>query len=130
MSTSIQLCSRALVMIGASPITALDGTDTSTEATVAIQIYETAVKDLLSRSRWRFASKQDLLLPTSGTALARWDATFDLPAGTLVIHALTLGGKKVEFDRYGSQIGAMLGLALPAWWLWPAKTPSSTAWLA
>lgn len=30
----------------------------------------------------------------------------------------------------GSQIGAMLGLALPAWWLWPAKTPSSTAWLA
>jgi hypothetical protein len=94
-------------MIGASPITALDGTDTSTEATVAIQIYETAVKDLLSRCRWRFASKQDLLLPTSGTALARWDATFDLPAGTLVIHALTLGGKKVEFDRYGDQIGAM-----------------------
>ena len=60
MSTDIQLCSRALVMIGANPITALDGSDTSTEATVAIQIYETAVKDLLSRSRWRFAAKQQL----------------------------------------------------------------------
>lgn len=106
MSTAIQLCSRALVMIGANPITALDGSDTSTEATVAAQIYETAVKDLLSRSRWRFAAKQDFLLPTTGTALARWDATFDLPADCLVIHGLTLGGKRVEFDRYGSQIGA------------------------
>ncbi len=106
MSTSVQLCSRALVMIGANPITALDGTDTSTEATVAIQIYETAVLDLLSRCRWRFAAKQALLSPTTGTALARWDATFDLPAEVLVIHSLTLGGKRVEFDRYGDQIGA------------------------
>ena len=73
MSTSVQLCSRALVMIGANPITALDGTDTSTEATVAIQMYETAVSDLLSRHRWRFAAKQDLLVPTTGGSLARWD---------------------------------------------------------
>jgi drug/metabolite transporter (DMT)-like permease len=30
----------------------------------------------------------------------------------------------------GSQIGATLGLALPALWLWPARTPSLQAWLA
>lgn len=30
----------------------------------------------------------------------------------------------------GSQIGATLGLALPAIWLWPATSPSITAWLA
>ena len=30
----------------------------------------------------------------------------------------------------GSQIGATLGLALPALWLWPAKNPSPSAWLA
>jgi drug/metabolite transporter (DMT)-like permease len=30
----------------------------------------------------------------------------------------------------GSQIGATLGLALPALWLWPAKNPSLSAWLA
>ena len=30
----------------------------------------------------------------------------------------------------GSQVGATLGLALPALWLWPARTPSLTAWLA
>ena len=30
----------------------------------------------------------------------------------------------------GSQIGALLGLALPALWFWPAHTPSLHAWLA
>ncbi|GAA4345929.1 DMT family transporter [Variovorax defluvii] len=30
----------------------------------------------------------------------------------------------------GSQIGATLALALPALWLWPARTPSTKAWLA
>lgn len=30
----------------------------------------------------------------------------------------------------GSQIGATLGLALPALWLWPARMPGVSAWLA
>jgi drug/metabolite transporter (DMT)-like permease len=30
----------------------------------------------------------------------------------------------------GSQIGATLGLALPAVWLWPARMPGASAWLA
>jgi drug/metabolite transporter (DMT)-like permease len=30
----------------------------------------------------------------------------------------------------GSQVGATLGLALPALWLWPAQMPSGQAWLA
>lgn len=30
----------------------------------------------------------------------------------------------------GSQLGASLALALPAWWLWPAQAPGATAWLA
>jgi drug/metabolite transporter (DMT)-like permease len=30
----------------------------------------------------------------------------------------------------GSQVGAAVGLALPALWLWPAQVPGSRAWLA
>jgi drug/metabolite transporter (DMT)-like permease len=30
----------------------------------------------------------------------------------------------------GSQVGAALGLAVPAAWLWPSHTPSTQAWLA
>ncbi len=41
-----------------------------------------------------------------------------------------LGGLPPLVTATGSQIGATLGLALPALWLWPAQTPGAGAWLA
>jgi drug/metabolite transporter (DMT)-like permease len=41
-----------------------------------------------------------------------------------------LGGLPPLVTAAGSQIGATLGLALPAAWLWPAKMPGMHAWLA
>ncbi len=41
-----------------------------------------------------------------------------------------LGGLPPLVTATGSQLGATLGLALPALWLWPAKMPGGTAWLA
>ncbi len=41
-----------------------------------------------------------------------------------------LGGLPSLVTATGSQMGAMLGLALPAAWWWPAKPPGATAWLA
>lgn len=41
-----------------------------------------------------------------------------------------LGGVPSLVIATGSQLGATLGLALPTLWLWPSRTPSSTAWLA
>lgn len=41
-----------------------------------------------------------------------------------------LAGINPMVTAAGSQIGATLGLAAPAIWLWPVKTPSTTAWLA
>lgn len=41
-----------------------------------------------------------------------------------------LSGLNPLVTAAGSQIGATLGLALPALWLWPAHMPGSTAWLA
>lgn len=41
-----------------------------------------------------------------------------------------LGGLPSLVTATGSQIGATLGLALPALWLWPAPTPGVGAWLA
>ena len=41
-----------------------------------------------------------------------------------------LSGLNPLVTAAGSQIGATLGLALPALWLWPAQMPGSTAWLA
>ena len=41
-----------------------------------------------------------------------------------------LGGLPSLVTATGSQIGATLGLALPAMLFWPARTPGPTAWLA
>jgi len=41
-----------------------------------------------------------------------------------------LGGVSSLVVATGSQMGATLGLALPAWWFWPNQTPGLTAWLA
>jgi drug/metabolite transporter (DMT)-like permease len=41
-----------------------------------------------------------------------------------------MGGIHPMVTAAGSQIGATLGLLVPAIWLWPATTPSTTAWLA
>ncbi|AEG92178.1 DMT family transporter [Ramlibacter tataouinensis] len=41
-----------------------------------------------------------------------------------------LAGVPALVTATGSQLGATLGLALPALWLWPARMPGSRAWLA
>ena len=41
-----------------------------------------------------------------------------------------LGGLPPLVTAAGSQVGATLGLALPALWLWPAQLPGAHAWLA
>lgn len=41
-----------------------------------------------------------------------------------------LGGLPALVTATGSQMGATLGLALPALWLWPGRMPSVQAWLA
>ena len=41
-----------------------------------------------------------------------------------------MGGISPMVTAAGSQIGATLGLCLPALWLWPKTAPSATAWAA
>ena len=41
-----------------------------------------------------------------------------------------LSGLPTLVTAAGSQLGATLGLALPALWFWPRQTPSVTAWLS
>ena len=41
-----------------------------------------------------------------------------------------MGGIHPMVTATGSQVGATLSLLAPAIWLWPASTPSSTAWLS
>jgi drug/metabolite transporter (DMT)-like permease len=92
-----------------------------------------------------------LLVGFAGVALLAWDkASFKPDASGVapgwavlaclfacVCYALSasytkryLTGLPPLVTATGSQIGATLGLALPAAWLWPARLPGSNAWLA
>lgn len=92
-----------------------------------------------------------LVVGFAGVAMLAWDkATFQPDASGVapgwavlacllacICYALSasytkryLTGLPPLVTAAGSQIGATLGLALPALWLWPAKMPGSSAWLA
>lgn len=92
-----------------------------------------------------------LLIGFAGVALLAWDkASFKPDAAGLapgwavlacLLACICYGISASYTKRYlsglpplvtaaGSQIGATLGLALPALWLWPARMPGASAWLA
>jgi hypothetical protein len=97
-TSNIDICARALVMIGAAPITSFaDGT---TEATVAANLYEDTVRDLISRNRWRFAAGQAQLSRRTDAPDAKWDAAYQLPSDLLLLHDVTVNGDVIDYDRY------------------------------
>ena len=69
-TTKIDICARALVMIGVSITSFTDGT---TESTVASNLYEDTIKNILSSYRWRFASKQAQLSRLTDAPDHKWD---------------------------------------------------------
>ncbi|MEO7159907.1 MAG: DMT family transporter, partial [Polaromonas sp.] len=92
-----------------------------------------------------------LLIGFAGVALLAWDKASLKPGASGVapgwailacLLAATCYGLSASYTKRhlsglpplvtaaGSQIGATLGLALPAWWLWPARMPGMSAWLA
>ena len=71
--TTITLCNHALVLCGASPITAL--TDDSANARSLNAVYENALKGFLTECRWTFSTTRSTLVTNSTTNLFPW--TFD-----------------------------------------------------
>ena len=77
-NSDIDIASRALILIGAEPITSF--TASSTEATVANAVYEDVVRTTLCSSRWRFATNQAQLNLLTNAPSGRYDRAHQLPA--------------------------------------------------
>ena len=56
-NSPIDVCSRALILIGAEPIASFG--DNTNEALVATNMYEDIARSALVNSRWRFATNQN-----------------------------------------------------------------------
>ena len=102
--TDVDVASKALVLIGANPISDFD--EGTTESKVAKNIYETIVEASLSRYRWRFTSGQQTLARLAAVPVARFDSAYQIPAEPklLNLHAVTIISNTIEFDIYEDKI--------------------------
>lgn len=101
-NSDIDICSRALILIGAEPITSFD--DNNNEALIASNIYEDIARSALVNTRWRFATNQAVLNRLSSVPTGRYDAAYQLPSDWLMTHAITVNDTPVEYQTYGNKI--------------------------
>ena len=100
-NSSVDIAARALTLIGANLISSFD--DTSTEATVANNMYEDVARASLCMARWRFATNQQVLNLLSDAPTGRFDQAYQLPASLLMLHALTVNDLVVDYTVYGDK---------------------------
>ena len=103
-TTDIDICARALVMIGAQPISSFS--DGSTEALVASNIYDDVVEASLTRHRWRFATTQAELSLLTNTPTGRYDYAYQVPTSPAVLQIITLtvNDYVIPYSRYQNYI--------------------------
>lgn len=101
-NSDIDIASRALILIGAEPITSF--TSDTTEALVASNLYEDTVRTALCASRWRFATNQAQLNQLTATPTGRFDVAHQLPQDMLMLHAVTIDDQLIEYTIYGDKL--------------------------
>ena len=102
--TKVDIASRALIMIGASPISSFS--DDSTEGLVTNNIYEEIVEATLTRHRWGFATGQKQLSLLSSTPVGRWEYAYQMPADPAVLQIITVTSNDtvLRYERYEDKI--------------------------
>lgn len=101
-NSALDMASRALVLIGAEPITSFELS--TTEALVASNMYEDVVRSSLCVARWRFATEQAVLNQLTDTPTGRFDIAHQLPSNLLMLHAVTINDNKIIYTVYGDKI--------------------------
>lgn len=100
--TAIKICSRASILIGGNEIQSF--TDGTTESEVANAVYEDIVRTALTNTRWRFASDQAVLNRLTSQPTGRWEAAYQLPTTSLMVHALTVNDNVIKYNTYGDKV--------------------------
>jgi len=98
----VAVCSRALILVGAEPITSFD--DGNNEALIASNMYEDVARSSLLNTRWRFATNQSVLNRLSEQPTGRFDAAYQLPSDWLMTHVVTVNDTPIEYQTYGNKL--------------------------
>jgi hypothetical protein len=100
--SKFDICNQALVLVGANTITSFE--QNTTESIVANQLYDTTLEDLLTKCRWRFASRQQQLSKNTNNPDARYESSYILPSDAIILHTITVADDVIIYDRYGQNI--------------------------
>lgn len=96
--TKISLISKALILIGETPLNSLS--DDRYGATVGSNLFELIYENELQSNRWRFASKKALLSRLVDVPLNQWTYAFQLPADMLLpYHIYPMSPYEIYGDR-------------------------------
>jgi len=85
--TNIELCSRALIRLGANPISSFE--DGNAEAEIAYALYASTKNALLSAYPWSFATQQVELTKSIQDPIADFSNAFELPNN--ILRAISAG---------------------------------------
>ena len=100
-NSAIDICSRALILVGAEPITSFN--DDTSEALIAGNMYEDIARTNLTSTRWRFATNQAILNRLSDAPTGRFTAAYQLPE-YIFLHAITVRDLQIEYNVYGNKV--------------------------
>ncbi len=101
-NTPIKICSRASILMGGSPIASfVEGT---AESDVVEAMYEDMAREALTSTRWRFATTQSEMSRLQAAPTARYSSSYQMPAGLLMLSAVTVNDHLIEFDTYGDKV--------------------------
>lgn len=98
-TTAVQICSRALVLLGQRPISSFDEVGASGQ--VVNTLYESTLNALISAHRWSFTKKKARLARLVETPQNTWNYKFQLPADMLSILGTS---DRSEFDVFGDKL--------------------------
>lgn len=98
-TSAIQMASNALVLLGHPPIS--DFNEPGAGARAASSLYETTYRDMLSGTRWRFATKKLTLSKLASSPLNEFDYQYQLPNDFLYLNKALDGS---DYEVYEDKV--------------------------
>lgn len=104
MATDVEICSNALLLLGAAPISSL--TENTTAGRICANTYKLAKLDILRRHPWNCAIRRVVLAPENVTPAFEWKYQFLRPTNWLRTLQVGYGGYSLEYAMEGTRIMA------------------------
>jgi len=100
--TEIDLCNRALSLVGGERITSLE--DDTAEAEACRELYPFELDNLLGLYEWRHASGSSQLARLVDEPEHQWDAAYQLPAGIALLQGVFVNDEPIPFERFENRV--------------------------